>query len=726
MLKLNIEGNYMRSKMLKRTTLLVLLYLFALALFAQEENEIMLLDNSSYLPIVGASFEYGGQSGESDIDGQIKLIYKEGETLKLSHISYGKWQLEESSILFAIRTGVTYKERQSVNLYPVTVVAVRPRSDEVELFDLDYIDKMAHDGGALLSQSAAISGIRKSGGYGFDPVLRGFKYDQLNIVLNGTQCATAACPNRMDPPTSQMAPNMMERIEVLKGPYALRYGGGFAGTINFIPAPLRFSNKPQMYGRLTGGFESNGDLLRNEGLLGISGEGYDVGLFASWSQGNDYEDGNGGTVQSDFTRGSIGTNIGLKLGSNKQLRVSAIRNFARDADFAALPMDLRDDDTWMFNARYDASFGEDNLNSWNASLFGSFVDHLMDNLLKDINPRMVNASTNAKTKNYGGRAESIWRFNNSSLYTGADFRIESAEGTRVREFIMGPNIGKVFYDNAWQKSQIAKVGAFAEYQLNYQTYRFIFSGRVEYNSSDISDAAQEFVNVYAETDETQINPSVSLGGIYNIQENMSIGMWIGRSQRSASLTERFINYFPIGQDPYELLGNPKLDPEVINQIDFTLDWKDKNSAINVDVFASYMQEFISSVIDTNLKKRLPTTPGVRQFVNLDKAFKTGFEVNWSQKYSSWLNSNVSLAYTYAEDLERNEPLPEIAPLDIRLSFFGYFLNNKLKPEFTVRHAMEQSRVSIEYGESTTPGFTIVDLKISYQVYQMLGNNSGCK
>ncbi|MEZ5022434.1 MAG: TonB-dependent receptor plug domain-containing protein [Chitinophagales bacterium] len=70
-----------------------------------------------------------------------------------------------------------------------------------------------------------------------DPVLRGFKYDQLNIVMDGVQSATAACPNSRIPPTSQMAPNMLDRIEILKGPHALRYGSGFGGTINFISNP---------------------------------------------------------------------------------------------------------------------------------------------------------------------------------------------------------------------------------------------------------------------------------------------------------------------------------------------------------------------------------------------------------------------------------------------------------------------------------------------------------
>ena len=218
---------------------------------------------------------------------------------------------------------------------------------------------------------------------------RGFKYDQLNIVLNGAQSATAACPNRMDPPTSQMAPNMLDRIEVLKGPHALRYGAGFGGTINFVPAKLKFTDKNDLYGRVSTGYESNGNLLRGETQIGFSGKKYDISLFGAWSQGDDYRAGNGDTIQADFNRGSFGTNIGLKLTANQQLRASVIFNIAKDADFPALPMDLRKDHTWLFNLRHDIAFDKENLESWNTTVFGSFVDHQMDNLLKKFRPKNV-------------------------------------------------------------------------------------------------------------------------------------------------------------------------------------------------------------------------------------------------------------------------------------------------------------------------------------------------
>ncbi|MCB0846833.1 MAG: TonB-dependent receptor, partial [Bacteroidetes bacterium] len=701
----------------------LLLFLIPQRFLAQEIKNIQLLDQSNSQPIVHATYIYGEQKGLSNEKGMISLQLQKNIHLEISHIVYGKAHLSEEQIKQAIASGVISLEPKETHLYPVTVIAVRDRNKDSESLDLAFEDKMAHDGGALLNQIPVINSIRKSGSYGFDPVLRGFKYDQLNIVMNGAQSATAACPNRMDPPTSQMAPNMMDRIEVLKGPHALRYGTGFGGTINFIPSKLRFSDSLDVYGRLSAGYESNGNVFRSEAMAGLSAKKINLELFGSWAQGSDYLAGDGSTVQSDFSRSSFGTNLGIKIANNQQLRVSATYNRARDVDFPALPMDLREDDTWMFNARHDITINKGNLSSWNTTVFGSFVNHLMDNLLKPLDPRMMNAETFATTHNYGGRTEGVWNFKNGITYTGLDLRVEGANGTRVREFLMGPNQGKILEDNAWQDGRISKSGIFAEHHLIKNNFQFVFSGRLELNQSHVNKPSQEFQNVYVNTEETQINPSISIGSIRKI-DKFSLGLWLGRAQRSGSLTERFINYFPVGLDPYEMLGNPQLLPEVNNQADLTLEWKTKKTAISLDVFTAYLQNYISSFIDTSLQPRLPTSPGVRTFTNIDAAFKSGFEISWSQILFAGLQHQLSIAYTYGQDLERKAPLPEIAPIDIRYTLRGSYFNHKLKPEVMFRHVVQQERISSEFGETITPSFTLIDLNIGYQVTQMIHLKAG--
>ena len=284
--------------------------LYTNIIFAQNTaTSIQLLDKDTKATIDGTIYQYNSKFGVSDFHGRINLVLTENDTLLLSHISYGDWSLSPEQLKKAAVTGIIYKNQEVFNLQPVTVIALRPKSANIEQLNLNVQDKLSHDAGSVLNQNPVVNSIRKSANYGFDPVMRGFKYDQLNVVIDGAQCAVAACPNRMDPPTSQIAPNMMEHVEILKGPHSFRYGTSFGGTINFKSNPARFSNERNFYGRFSGSSESNGDIYRSEGVFGISTDIYNIGLFGSWSRGNDYQDGDGNSYNSAFERVSFGANL---------------------------------------------------------------------------------------------------------------------------------------------------------------------------------------------------------------------------------------------------------------------------------------------------------------------------------------------------------------------------------------------------------------------------------
>lgn len=690
---------------------------------AQVNKQIQLLDQSENSPIAGVSFQYSTKSGTSDYNGIINLQYKTGEELKLSHVSYGQWVLKDEEVKEAFSLGKILKERMFVNLQPVSIVALHSANGAKKI-DLNYSDKINHDAGAVLSSDISINSIKKSGSYGFDPVLRGFKYDQLNIVMNGSCSAAAACPSRMDPVTSQIPLNTIDNILILKGPYSLRYGNSFGGTINFLTAQPVFSDQFKAFGRLSNTYENNGNVFRSEGLLGLRGKSIDFNLFGSWSQGDDYKDGNNKIVQSDFLRGSFGTNLAIKLTEDQSVGLSVNRNLGRDVDFPALPMDLRKDDTWMFNAQHMLMLTNRNLVSWKTSVYATHVDHLMDNLLKPLNPRTVNAKSPTKTLTFGGRTESTWQIKNTTTYTGFDLRIENAEGNRTREMLTGPNAGKTFTDNIWQNSTISRGGFFAESNIKTNSFLYVLAGRLEYNSSKAKDVAAEFANNYKETTKNQLNPSLSLGIIKNLNSIYVLKLWIGRSQRSGSLTERFINYFSVGRDAYEILGNPQLKPEINNQTDVIFEVKTEKTFINVDVFASYLQNYITSVIRTDLKPRIVSSPGVRQFLNTGNAFKTGFEINWKQYLIFGFQHQAGIAYTYGVNIETDKPLPEIAPFELRYSITGKHLANKLNTEISLRHVLKQDRISAEFGEKETPSFTNMDGSISYKLFKSVNIAAG--
>ncbi|MBI9071808.1 MAG: TonB-dependent receptor [Melioribacteraceae bacterium] len=702
-----------------------LLLCFCENAYAQgKKNTIKLLDELNNSPIIGAAFIYGSKAGTSDSDGVIKIVFQPEQFIKFSHVSYGEWILEAEQLKAVIESGILYRQRKTINIKPVTVIALRSKSDEIETLSLDHQDRLAHDGGALLNQTPLIGSIKKSGGYGFDPVLRGFKYDQLNIVIDGVQCALAACPNRMDPPTSQIAPNMIQNIEIFKGPHSLRYGGALGGTINFVPSPVQFLADQKILGRFSTSTESNGNVLRSEGMIGLCSKNLHVGFFGSYSKGNDYKDGNDISVPADFKRLSYGANIAYKFTVYNRLIFTATNNIAEDTEFAGLPMDLREDNTWLFNLKNSIQFNFKNLISWETSLYSTKVDHLMDNFDKKLVPRNVNAETDAETNSFGGRTEATFILGEGRLFAGADSKFEKAEGTRVRNMLMGPMAGKALYDNAWQKSSITKTGFFAEYQNTFSSFDFTATARLELNNAAADEVMTEFSNVNSDTDISQINPSFSIGGIQRFENGVSMGVWFGHAERSASITERFINYFPVGLDPFELLGNPELDQEVNNQIDFNINYSTSNTALSLDLFSSFLKNYISSAINPNLTPRLPASPGVRQFTNIDEAMIYGFEFSWIQKLPGGLKHQLSVAYTNGNNKVLDEPLPEIAPLDLRYTLRGSFLQNKLAPEITFRHVLKQDRISSSFGESETPSFSLIDLGISYRIFNHVKLTAG--
>lgn len=698
----------------------VALSLLILSFTLQAQTPFLkLVDEDTRQPIENANYAYGSKQGISSIDGEISFVYQEDVPLIISHIQYGKLSFMPEEVAEAMKKQVLELSPKSHNLQPVTFLSIHPEAGEQEKMTFRIQDKLAHDAGQVLEQFSAISSIRKSGAYGFDPVLRGFKYDQLNLVIDGTQSATAGCPNRMDPASSQIPLNMIVQAEVLKGPHSLRYGSAFGGTINFKSAPSHFSEQAKLGGRLGSSFETNGSISRSEALVGLSNKAVDLRLFGALSTGDDYTDGDGLSVPARFYRTNFGGKFGFKLSQTQQLHLLVSNNYAKDVDFPALPMDLRKDDTWLLNLGHEALFYKGKLSSWNTTLYATWVDHLMDNFDKEITPRMVDASTAAKTNNAGGRTELRFDLNNDWFFVGTDMRYEKAEGTRERNLLMGPMKGQTLYDNVWQDASIRKNGLFAEYHHQGQGYHLVFSGRLELNHAEAGNPDEKFAENYSDMSSDLLNPSFSLGGTKTISEHFSMGLWLGSAQRSGGLAERYINFLPIGVDPYEMLGNPELKAETNNQADLVFNYKTDQTAIDLNLFASFVNNYISSEIREDLQPRMSSSPGVRQFVNRDKARLTGFEFGWRQLLTRHWQQVATLAYTHGENTTTDEALPEIPPMEFRYRLVGKFVDEKLRTEISYRHAFEQNRIATTYGETKTPAFDLVDLKVSYLLFNRL-------
>jgi len=159
-------------------------------LACQTVKALQLLDAESNKPIENAHFQYHQTKGISTENGIIRFSPQAPHfPLFIRQQVYGKLSFTAEEVAHFLEIGIIKLSVYEYTLAPISVIAVRPKVLPGQLQQLSQVDLLQHDATALLMQSSVISGIRKSGGHGFDAVLRGFKYDRLNIVQDGMPSA---------------------------------------------------------------------------------------------------------------------------------------------------------------------------------------------------------------------------------------------------------------------------------------------------------------------------------------------------------------------------------------------------------------------------------------------------------------------------------------------------------------------------------------------------------
>lgn len=603
-----------------------------------------------------------------------------------------------------------FNDSTAETLSPVSVYALKGKPTHRSL-KLTHADWVKHDAGEVLLQIPGFSSIRKSGDFGFDPVFRGFKWEQVSILNDGGLTAHAACPNRMDPPSSQVMINQVEKIEVIKGPHNFRFGPATGAVVNFKTADPVFSSQKEIFGRINIGGESNGNIFRTEGQLGMRGKNTQVSLAGSYSNGQDYRDGSGTIIPAVFNRGAINLNAAYQVKQNQVASVNITRNFARNTSFPTLMMDLLSDDTWMIQGKYQVKSANRWYSQWNTQVFTSFVDHQMGNGLRPASATML-SHVFSNTQTSGGRTEFQIKRNNQTIYLGADLKYEYANGNRTRTMMTGMMAGKTFTDTLWQKASLLHTGFFSHFDKTIGKYELTLSSRIDLVHAKPRAVSAKYAGINTDLETVDLNPSISAGINRIFSRSFQAGLWLGRGVRSASITEKFINFLPVGLDAYEVVGNAQLRPEVNTQLDLILAYKNQYTSVQLTLFASSVQNFISSVVDPTLKPVVSTAPGVRKFINISTARLSGFEFHWNQQAGNRIRNEFTATYTQGQNRELDQPLPEINPFEIRNKLQAELYKNRITGYISLRHSFEQDRVSAAFSEKTTAAFTVTDLGLN--------------
>jgi len=587
--------------------------------------------------------------------------------------------------------------------------------------NLDVVKYPVSDVGNYLKTTAGIAGVRK-GSVSLDPVVRGFRANQINIVLNDAIKIEGGCPNRMDPVTSHIEAEDVHRIDIIKGPFVLRYGPSIGGTINMITLHPETYEKFEIHTRALYGFETNWNGQRehltiyggNKKLLFSCAGGYKY--FGNYTAGNDKK------ISSSFKKYNYNASVGFYPAKNHLINLGYFENHGRDVSYPALPMDEVSDDTRILSMKYNWNNISDKMKLLTVSLYHADVFHVMDNSRR-ANYSTMQAKTIVDALNTGGRTELSMLLNKSLfLNVGADYEQIYKDGTKTMNMIMtmnGLTTVSTKKSNIWLNAVIQNTALFAEIKKNAGNFNYIISARGDYNHSYSEDTLvilKSDADYFSHQKSKFINISGSLAAAYIINSSLSLKLILGRGVRSPNMLERYIKYISVGYDNYDYIGNPLLKPETNYQSDMIITY-------HHDIIGKfYLNGFYSCVFDFISGKKLPPSVampstqgalGVKQFTNLDKVYLRGFEFGYTYPVHTRIGMSVMASYTQAfvpvttrysvenkqvvdEKEIKNDPLPEIPPLEGTLKIFYNLLNNSIQPELAYRFVAAQNFVSAAF------------------------------
>jgi len=629
------------------------------------------------------------------------------------------------TILLVVLSVLLFAQNNDIMIEEITVEAkneVDVISPTVTNEDFNFI--APRTAGDIFKQISGFN-ITKRSGFAIEPSLRLYNQEQLNLMLDGGTQISQSCANRMDPMTSRISSSEIEKIEIIKGPYDVRFGQGFGATVNIITARPKRSEKTEIHGSLQGGYELNGEGKTTAFMLSGANKMIDLFINGTYRDFENYKSGGGDEVISSFTAYDYSAKLGINPSKKQRIQLSWRHSLANDVLHAGLPMDAASDDGKMLSADYKWKNNNSSIKEINLKLYSTWVDHLMTNEYRP-NYKFAYALAAVSSHNRGARGEIVWSpISDFTFYSGADYKFLNRDGQRDKEIYINACTGaelpetKYTTDLIWQNSITNTFGAFQEVKYNVSQELDISAGaRVNYSKSEILNPEQDFAELYGDNLQPKENITYNAFATtkYKLPNNYALKLSVGKSTRVPDLLELFINHFTTGKDPHEYVGNPMLKPEQNLQVDLGITKQAANYVVYADVFYGYLTDYISSEVDTTLpRKFLPCMQPAysKRFVNIDKAYQYGFELGFDANIYKGIFLKANTNYTYAQNIDLNEPLPEIAPIVTNISLG--FKNKNLYTSFDSRFAGEQKRIATSFGETETPAFNVFDLNIRYSI-----------
>lgn len=564
----------------------------------------------------------------------------------------------------------------------------------------------AHDGADYLKAVPGFSVIRKGGTDG-DPVFRGMAASRLNILANG-ETILGGCGMRMDPPTAYLFPESYDRIRILKGPQSVVWGVGSAATVLFERDTPEVDTA-QVSGDASALTASFGRIELMGDLTAAAPQGY-LRVQGTHSESDDYEDGDGREVHSEYHRWSGNAALGWTPDDKTLIEFTGGASDG-EAAYADRAMDgtkfMRQNLGLRARRTLDAGW----LQAVEARLYRNDVDHVMDNYsLRPFTPSMMMpnpAVSNPTRLTEGGRlTATLVPGDNTQATVGLDTqRNEHALRSTMNQTMMPFEAMAFTADGEFEQH-----GLFTEIEHALGSNTHLTGGarvdtwKVTDNRTSVRNGMMMVANPTAgEVDEDTLTSGfVRVEQDINEQQQFLAG--IGHSQRIADYWERF------SAQSAGTISGFLVNPEQTTQLD--AGWQHRGTAVKttISIYLADIHDYI--LIDTTVAGKA----GKAVSRNIDARTWGGeADLAWTVATHWTLTGTVAIAHG-ANDTDRTD-LAQMSPVETRLGI------NYRQPTWStgalLRLVDRQDKVAPGRGNvvgqdiGTTAGFGVFSLNASW-------------
>lgn len=607
----------------------------------------------------------------------------------------------------------------------------------------EAVTRATSDTGDLLGKSFGSVGVelQRRNPIVSDPHIRGYHLGEVVTIADGAFWVPARAD--LDTIVSKTDSANIANILVIKGPYSVRQGPGFAFLdIETLSSP-RYSTF-EMHGSTTMSYKSNGEAINGRQAIWGGGADYGFRLAYDLMTANDYRTGAGTLMPASYNSQNFSLNFGFDLTENERIELRALHLSQRNIEFPGIVTDLNkavtdgytlrfisEKQEWYDRAAFDAYYNDtrftgDSLRAGKARQIPVLSDFAAG--LPNGFKARYSIETNGENHTWGFRDSVTWGEKDQlQLTAGVDFAYQSTAINEFDTFILttqnfplprsystDPGIFADTYIPIGERFSI-KVGARADvYQSRIQSPPS-FPTTTGVNQTDF------LLGLLGPNALATQNFGMYAGyatGEYKLSNEVTANLGYGFAQRPPTMTELFAAGMFLGVLQPGLTfvnGDPDLDQEHLHQFDFGVKGNYENVRVAGNVFYAHVFDYITF----QRFSQLAVFNGYN-YINTAQAYLWGGEMYGEADLTDWMTPFATLAYSRGHDITRNEALPNIYPLEARagLRIHEPGRTPNWGAEFNARMVQAQNQVAWTLGdpatygtnELPTAGFTVFDVR----------------